>query len=84
MILLIILLSLIMAFALLNLFADDENVNGGISICIFLFALMALVAFADFYHTTPKAIEVYQGKTTLQYTIVNGIVTDSTVVYKSE
>ena len=30
----------------------------------------------------PQAIDVYQGKTTLKYTVIDGIVTDSTVVWK--
>ena len=33
------------------------------------------------YHK-PKAIEVYQGKTILEYTVKNGVVIDSVVVYK--
>lgn len=39
-------------------------------------------------HTTahnyyPQAIDVYQGKTTLKYTVIDGVVIDSTVVWKS-
>lgn len=30
----------------------------------------------------PQAIDVYQGKTTLKYTVIDGVVTDSTVVWK--
>jgi hypothetical protein len=30
----------------------------------------------------PQAIDVYQGETTLKYTVIDGIVTDSTVVWK--
>ena len=30
----------------------------------------------------PKAIDVYQGKTTLEYTIVDGVKVDSIVVFK--
>lgn len=33
------------------------------------------------YHE-PKAIEVYQGKTTLEYTVKDGVKVDSIVVYK--
>ena len=32
----------------------------------------------------PRAIDVYQGKTTLKYTIVDGVVTDSVVVFKEK
>ena len=34
------------------------------------------------YHE-PKAIEVYQGKTTLEYTVRDGVKVDSVVVYKN-
>ena len=32
---------------------------------------------------TPTALEVYQGKTTIQYTIVNGAPQDSVVIYRN-
>lgn len=32
----------------------------------------------------PKAIDVYQGKTTLEYTVRNGEVIDSVVVWKGD
>lgn len=31
----------------------------------------------------PSAMDVYQGKTTLQYTVVDGVKTDSVVVFNS-
>lgn len=34
------------------------------------------------YKDYPQAIDVYQGKTTLKYTVIDGIVTDSIVVWK--
>lgn len=30
----------------------------------------------------PQAIDVYQGETTLKYTVIGGTITDSTVVWK--
>lgn len=30
----------------------------------------------------PSAMDVYQGKTTLEYTVVDGVIKDSTVVWK--
>ena len=33
---------------------------------------------------TPSAIEVYQGKTTLEYKVVDGEIVDSCVVYKKK
>jgi hypothetical protein len=50
---------------------------------------LALVLFILFnysvseYHE-PKAIEVYQGKTTLEYTVKDGVKVDSVVVYTDE
>ena len=35
-------------------------------------------------HQEPKAMEVYQGKTTLEYRVKDGVVVDSVVVYKDE
>lgn len=41
---------------------------------LFLFALS----------TNPTAMDVYQNKTTLKYTIIDGVKTDSVVVWKKE
>jgi hypothetical protein len=35
-------------------------------------------------HNTPTAMDVYQNKTTLKYTIIDGVKTDSVVVWKKE
>lgn len=44
--------------------------------------------FLGFYigtkYNSPKAIEVYQGKTTLEYKIIDGVKIDSVVIYKNE
>lgn len=34
------------------------------------------------YQTEPNAMDVYQGKTTIQYTVVDGVKVDSCAVYK--
>ena len=55
-------------------------------IILLLILLAAVAAYNKGYNKAirqkPSAIEVYQGKTTLQYTIIDGIKTDSIVVYK--
>lgn len=43
-----------------------------------------LMAIAVSLSKEPMAIDVYQGKTTLKYTIVDGVVTDSVVVFKEK
>ena len=42
---------------------------------------MALILISH-YETIPSAMDVYQGKTTLEYTIVDGVKVDSVVVFK--
>ena len=51
-----------------------------------LLAIVLVISFpfaVSEYHQ-PKAIEVYQGKTTLEYTIKNNVKIDSVVVYKNK
>lgn len=43
-----------------------------------------LMAIAMSLSKEPKAIDVYQGKTVLKYTIIDGVVTDSVVVFKEK
>lgn len=38
----------------------------------------------EFLSPSMNAMDVYKGKTTIQYTIVDGIKTDSCVVWKSD
>lgn len=52
-----------------------------------LIALLTVLTFRKGYNNAlqqnkPTAIEVYQGKTTLKYTVINGQIVDSIVVYK--
>lgn len=50
--------------------------------CMLASLLIFCVMFLCF-DNEPRAIEVYQGKTVLQRTYVDGVLTDSTVVYKN-
>lgn len=59
--------------------------NDGCFIVILLLVFGFLFGFAISEKlNTPSAMEVYQGKTTLEYKIVDGEVVDSTVVYKKK
>lgn len=49
--------------------------------CAFLISLLVV---AIIYDCTPTAMDVYQGKTTIEYTVVDGVKVDSTVVWKKE
>jgi hypothetical protein len=45
--------------------------------------LTCMVAAAA-YQGEPNAMDVYQGKTAIQYTVVDGVKVDSCVVYKKD
>lgn len=53
----------------------------GVSIAGGIITILLFVYSVSEYHE-PKAIEVYQGKTTLEYTVRDGVKTDSVVVYR--
>lgn len=45
-------------------------------------ALIFCTSSNDNSNNSPKAIDVYRGKTTLQYTVVDSVVVDSCVIFK--
>ena len=53
----------------------------GLSIAA-LFAIEIMCICGIVSKTRPKAIDVYQGKTTIEYTIRDGVKVDSVVVFK--
>jgi len=54
-----------------------------LGICLsFVFVVLFKEALSEYHE--PKAIEVYQGRTVLEYTIRNDVVVDSAVVYEDE
>lgn len=57
---------------------------GLILLMLFLVGMGYLIAVKTLIDGTPTAMDVYQGKTTLEYTVVNGIKIDSCVIWKKE
>lgn len=53
----------------------------GLLIAVLFVSEMACI-YESIYAQQPKAIDVYQGKTTIEYTIRNGVKVDSIVVFK--
>lgn len=49
-----------------------------------LVALEIICITESIYEPQPKAMDVYQGKTTLEYTIRDGVKIDSVVVWKEK
>lgn len=51
---------------------------------IFLFSIMIVIAgLVEFLLPSITPMDVYQGKTTLEYKVVDGVKVDSTVVWKN-
>ena len=61
-----------------------ENDGVGCAVFITFVVIIALtVSITNIFHyRKPQAIDVYQGKTTLEYKVVDGEVVDSCVVWK--
>ena len=45
--------------------------------------LLGIIVHSCIISENPTAMDVYQGKTTLEYVVVDGQVTDSTVIWKN-
>jgi hypothetical protein len=62
------------------------NDNGGCAVfCLaLLFCIIGIVIENKVQNKYPQAMDVYQGKTTLEYTIRDGEIVDSVVVFKNK
>ena len=65
----------------------DESFDAGVCIGAVIMILMVIeICLVEIIKEkpTPSAIDVYQGKTTLEYTIRDGVKVDSIVVFKEK
>ena len=65
----------------------DESFDAGVFIGAIIIMLMIIeICLVEIIKEkpTPSAIDVYQGKTTLEYTIRDGVKVDSIVVFKEK
>lgn len=46
--------------------------------------ILGIIIHSCIISDSPTAMDVYQGKTTLEYVVVDGHVTDSTVIWKKD
>lgn len=51
---------------------------------VYILAVFSLGFLTCLFVQGPNAMEVYQGKTTLEYKVVDGVKIDSTVIYNSK
>lgn len=49
---------------------------------LFVLEIVCIYKYKSIYEHDPKAMDVYQGKTTIKYTIRDGVKVDSIVVFK--
>ena len=64
---------------------DSDSRGFGIIVSLFIFIVFILI-FVQIHiqKQTPTAMDVYQGKTTLEITYKDGVPVDSTVVWKAK
>ena len=60
----------------------NDGITLGVFITIFMFIEYALI-ICIIDDPQPTAIDVYQGKTTLEYKVVDGVKADSVVIFKT-
>lgn len=61
----------------------DDGVTLGLIIML-LFYTEAFLIYCSDNKPTPTAMDVYQGKTTLEYKVVDGVKVDSVVIFKND
>lgn len=66
---------------IINYIISDEH--PGVHFGTFLACIGAMLITSAQYKTNPTAMDVYQGKTTLEITYKDGVATDSVVVLKN-
>lgn len=91
MILAAIIVGLILIVLIILICLINSSGHGGMDVGIFLGILVTIFCVIEtgivsdiIAEPKPKAMDVYQGKTTLEYTIRDGVKVDSVVVWKEE
>lgn len=75
-------ISLLSVGLLINFIVSEEN--PGVYFGTSLACVGAILIAMNRYEANPSAMDVYQGKTTLEITYKDGVAIDSVVVFKNE
>jgi len=75
-------IALILAGSIINFIVSEEH--PGVCFGILLACFGAAIMTASRYETAPTAMDVYQGKTTLEITYKDSVAVDSVVVFKDK
>lgn len=72
-------------FIIWNISADDKN-HRFFSVFLLIISAIILAELVSLYENRniPTTMDVYQGKTTLEYKVVDGVKVDSVVVFKDK
>lgn len=70
---------MVLIMLIVSLCTDDVE---AVKVSVFIIAFIAFLSIIGLLIEEPTAMEVYQGKTTLKYTVVDGIKQDSVVIFK--
>lgn len=62
----------------------DDNSGCTVFLLVFFISLISVLITSHIYESKPQAIDVYQGKTTLEITYRDSMAVDSVVVWKEE
>lgn len=65
-----------------NINIDDDDSQKAVSILIAM--IFAMIFLGGLHSLSPSAMDVYAGKTTLKYEVVDGVKVDSIVVFKDK
>ena len=71
-------------FSIIVLGVENEELAAKFLICASVLYPVLVLFLLTSYTTKPKAIDVYEGKTTLEITYKDKVPIDSTVVWKSK
>lgn len=75
-------IALLFVGLLINFIVSDEH--PGVYFGTLLACLGAMLIMENCYKSNPSAMDVYQGKTTLEITYKDGVAIDSVVVFKNK
>jgi Na+/proline symporter len=81
-ILIAIIIGLLIAIIVKN--ENTKEIAIMLSIGLIVGLIVAIPVIISYAEEEPTALDVYQGKTTLKYTVVDSVITDSTVVFRKE
>lgn len=77
--------TIIICFIQSNSNSNEDNLHQYLGVLVLVLFYTEIIIVADIiYGQKPTAMDVYQGKTTIEYTIRNNVKVDSVIVFKED